>query len=874
MFCYENVPGITVASRRFIYCWKKNAKGEWDDLGVLLTDDWGQPWYLGPMVEDTCKDSKVRVMTRPHSPEDNTEELPFGFYTAEQALDFEFRTTEQMDFRACFVPGEEYAFIPAPLDTVRGDATILLDDPRGFYAPAGYETSQQVDVNGLISSGRATALKIPEPATISDPFDKNGGRIKTIQISLEANFAEYVSLIKKHTALLDRALAFDIDAKKQFRSAKSYIDQILNIISLMIQHGKGERYTDEELKDVLHYKERIQELAEHIDDNYIGGSKAFAVESQIHYAGQDNAGVPVDGATKALHEFVPITDRAQQLLDLLSDSRFIELCCGYFESIKQNGYAQQESDFFSLKHPLVTVCDALQDAFLALSMVPGQAFAEKVYKNEIAPLENTCIRMFDDLSRDDELKEHTRDMVTDLQALLTDYETDIINGIITPDSDAQASPAQTLLAGLWNIVSDSHVTGFFNNQAGPASTFARIRMAYAYFHNKWALSNPTVLKAVSIRQLKFCMIQAKYMVASGHNLSIYKVRKQFVRLTAVRTETFEVRRDTIKDIDEFSQAGPALNALSCGIQFVAAAYTMYGFFTEKEKPQQQDYVKLIDSVANAGLALSGFRRRHLDKLFNLGKGAAGKLFAGVSALCSMHSASMDAAQHERYGNEVMANLSAIKFAMSGVGAGAWFYALAAGCGMSGPIGWALFGGGLAFEGIALVNEKMKPGSQNMVLSLLTQLDSAPGFRTKHKEIVCNERKVVIPARRILHDNGLVVPRKGEELTVTYSFAFEPALNHKSFKHGWAWETFYLKQDIPFKALNHNTCLNLFVEQQWETDMLLNLFYDGLFKEEDNSKVNMEVRMYATAWRDIYRTENREDLEDMKRKFQERLKLYA
>jgi len=274
------------------------------------------------------------------------------------------------------------------------------------------------------------------------------------------------------------------------------------------------------------------------------------------------------------------------------------------------------------------------------------------------------------------------------------------------------------------------------------------------------------------------------------------------------------------------------------------------------------------------LALSGFRQRHLDRIFNLGNKAAGKLFAGVSALCGMYSASIDAAQHERYGDEVMANLSAIKFAMSGVGAGAWFYALAAGCGISGPIGWALFGGGLTLEGIALVNKKMKTGSQNMVLSLLKQLDNTAGFRTKHNEIVCNERKAVVPARRILHDSGLAVPRKSEELTITYTYSFEPALYHKSFKHGFAWETFYLKQDIAFKALNHNTCLNLFVEQKWDTDLLLDLFYDGLFKGEDNAKVNMEVRMYATAWRDIYRTENREELEDMKKKFQERLKLYA
>ncbi|MFP4417514.1 MAG: hypothetical protein ACLFSB_09605, partial [Chitinispirillaceae bacterium] len=402
LFCYDNVPGLTAASRRFIYAWKK-ISGKWENLGILLTDDWGQPWWLGPMVEEAYKDDTVTVMTKPHAPGGNTEELPFGFYTAEQALDFEFRTTEQKDFRACLVPGDEYAFMFAPLDTIRGDADILSDDPRGFYAPAFYKTKQAVDVEELIAGGRAAAIKIPEPTTIADPFDPAGGRIKTIHITLKAGIEEYLSLIKKHTTLLDRGLAFDIEAKKQYRRLKSYVEQIDLIISLMIQHGKGERYTEEQLKDVVHYKKRIEELAQHIDDAYLGAQTACTVESAIHYAEKEHADLPVDDSIRKLQEFVPVVDRANTLFDLMHDTRFIDMCRAYFEEIKGNGYTQPDSGFFSLKHPTVSVCDALQDAFLALSMVPDQAFVQKVYTKEIAPFENLCIGMFDALASDDAL---------------------------------------------------------------------------------------------------------------------------------------------------------------------------------------------------------------------------------------------------------------------------------------------------------------------------------------------------------------------------------------------------------------------------------------------------------------------------------------
>ncbi len=312
-FFYKDFGNNGLAERRLLYHWQKK-DGEYINKGILMTDDWGQPWKIDEYI-DLCKGRRdcfypsrlevykpivelhlgnytkkgnegdvgfykkhhfLRVQTMIDG---NHMDRSFAFYSPEQLENIKFYTNsnqinyyrdmgwlrsnpenKRMDRRVFFDPGEEYVFMFAPLDTIWGHDGIhsvkggLKNyDPTGLDHPAEYYSQVEWDVARLVTDGHAVEVVIPSPKKLTDPVDE-----LAIKIEVTPNLAEYISLIKKHTLHLENSL-FELEIAKMPYHVIQQKLYALNNIADMIGNFPSKEIPFTKKSNIENFKRKIRE---------------------------------------------------------------------------------------------------------------------------------------------------------------------------------------------------------------------------------------------------------------------------------------------------------------------------------------------------------------------------------------------------------------------------------------------------------------------------------------------------------------------------------------------------------------------------------------------------------------------------------------
>ena len=109
---------------------------------------------------------------RPVSDPDKQAPKPFGFYDAAIINSFRFETDGIAP--PAFYPDEEYAFMFAPLDTIRA-ADAPPKDPRGLDAPPAFRTQERIDLYALMYKGYLVMKTMPEGHYVENVYYTENG---------------------------------------------------------------------------------------------------------------------------------------------------------------------------------------------------------------------------------------------------------------------------------------------------------------------------------------------------------------------------------------------------------------------------------------------------------------------------------------------------------------------------------------------------------------------------------------------------------------------------------------------------------------------------------------------------------------------------
>jgi len=519
-------------------------------------------------------------------------------------------------------------------------------------------------------------------------------------------------------------------------------------------------------------------------------------------------------------------------------AKFIRLGEAYWGRIAENGCKDPDPSWFSFKHPTITFLQALQDAFYAIPMVMDEKLVESFYEKSVKPLEEKLIASYDQFAETDELKTQTLGLVYDFRDMLGDDKVrDLQEMLNARDDDAAGfeDPGTAIHSKLWSIVTNSRVTGFWNNQAGADSMLTRFLKAYARHRNKKIIANAPMVARVSLRQLKMYMVSIRYMTIKGSDFSVTMadVRVQFVAVTKART-VYEknVNPRALRNVEKFARANGFINSLSCGIQLVAAVGGIQEFL-KKENPTADDLVSLSASVSSAGLALTGLSDKQWARVFFTSEGSAGVIKAGVGRyltgvgfMCSCLQASMAVSGHYRYGDEFMTTLSVIRSAMNAAGAAIWFFQGLLGAGICGPVGWAVFGALLLADAAEWIWNEKKPGTENKVDSIVRQLDTHSLMTVgDYAEVDSGKIQQVLSANSLREGTMKMVNACFYE--VVYRFYLQPITKMAGEELTKIWNDTLIKHNIPFVALDARRAMPTLIANEWKREEAVKLCHSFL-----------------------------------------------
>ena len=322
------------------------------------------------------------------------------------------------------------------------------------------------------------------------------------------------------------------------------------------------------------------------------------------------------------------------------------------------------------------------------------------------------------------------------------------------------------------------------------------------------------------------MVCVRYitMRTSGEILTMARVREQYVAVTKVRTSVVKsVPSDLLTSTDDFAKANGYISSLSCGIQFVAAVAGVTSFL-DKDEHEAGDYVRLADSLANAGLALTGLSDKQWARVFcrsgtpldqaGAAKVAVGRYLTGVGFVCTCIQSSMAVAGHYRYGDEFMTSLSVFKAALSAVGAVPWLCPALIPAAMCGPIGWVVFGGVLLADAAAWLHNESIPGTENKIDSLMRYLDSRDLFNKTNDFVVASDEVFRTVSMNALTGSHLSL-LQNQAYDASYRFTFPALLKEASVKLAALWEDVLIKHNIPFVPLDVRKAMPTLIENGWE-----------------------------------------------------------
>jgi phage tail protein X len=839
--------------------------------------------------------------------------LPFGFYTPQEAEQFHFRGDRGMTFR----PGIEYRFVFAPLDVIRA-SDETQKNPRGFERPPGYRTEEIFDENEIdemlsekLWNAKCVAQKFSEEdlavrsLEVWDGEKKGKKKTKQFEITMPITLPEYCSRIRNLTYYLFRALKMDAKCKSKYRQQVFQLYELLFVLDLMKKFPKepdqDHQRRERRLQDMSRFQKETLELIRDIEENYIDRLlpvriKTSKVETKCYYdmrmalnrmhgpiipTCEENQ-VPISD----LQDLYSIDHLAEQLCDILTeDGEFITLFRKYFDLLQEEYFQadaksfEESQNFFSFKHPFITIIDTLETAVTALAAVPDReepsppndifrppkkntrSYAQKIFDQEIEPLIHACARSYD---------KHPDSALVKQSSFFADNLNEKIglevfsNSLELEKSAHQQSDSQysgmSLWQKVWSVVSHPQATGFWHNQSGAPSTMARVVKTYSQWYFNRSFRHQTSARTLFRKFLKGNKFLKAYCVQGKYFAELGKVSKpytlQYESILAHSTESASEQAHHARDeklgkvMAKYEEANRFVSAFASGIQLLVAAGGMHSYLEkwEKGKLQIEDHVHLIESVSNAGLAITGFTPSAWSKF--MWSGAAG--FTAVGHACALYFASCDFLEHLDRGEDFLAALNYMAIPAFGVGTihwaiATWQGALKSGLLATSAIGWmpvvagiALLLGTMAYE----LYKVIQPGTYHyfkhtmLALSESEIMSDKPGaFFTETIDV-----ESLLPRSLIVTEDG------------TYDRLPDHAIHYRvdvelpciAYKDRWRKYLVWLGEHIrDFGPIDYIQGVPWLVRRGWALEAVLGLMKDGYMVGSSDTKIEREVEdLYA------------------------------
>lgn len=640
----------------------------WHSHGLLMIDDWGQPWYIGDYIR-TCKENSLEKLLLPRSLYNSTSTKLDSYWTHEDYYigrkdaqlkeltggDINFQpdvtpgnfnlytpkeieeiiiddlhekivvnqlNQQDLDCRMYIKTNTEYAFMFAPTDCILGQDDIPhLDDISldPYKNPVQFTSRKNYDIEDLSSKG------IIQIVTIDGTIDSDLAH-NIYKIELDPNLLEYISLINKYTWDLSKSINIIGDINQNIETLDSSLTQVNHLLFLMCHYHKhdGDDAVQWE-SNIEEYMEKIRTLSEDLKEKKYTethiNSEVDTIENWTGYFDQYTSRYEEyesyinEIKNKIPYEFKAPDEIVDKLFDLLNNSDFKERFSDYLEEIKRN-VGIMNRDYFSFKHPMITIIGVIAKAFETIAYIPNETKVENAYNNYVKEFEDSISNTFVDrvAGGNAQYKDLVVNIINDLDTVLDQSTREDLISKLNEVQQTSINTPDNPLVKIWNFISDPNVTGFWNNMEGADSLITKVIKVFSRFRNKMIINSIIRNTRVSIVPvIRHLVIHTELFTQSYHGM---KVRfRSVVRIPTVReycvVSISKGKLQKLKnflsadEIEDSARAPACISNIMSGIQFAAFICGVAQFISTDDKDFDA-FLDLLSAIASGGLALTGF----------------------------------------------------------------------------------------------------------------------------------------------------------------------------------------------------------------------------------------------------------------------------
>ncbi|MCP4133862.1 MAG: LysM peptidoglycan-binding domain-containing protein [bacterium] len=348
-------------------------------------------------------------------------------------------------------------------------------------------------------------------------------------------------------------------------------------------------------------------------------------------------------------DFMPLTERGEKLLKIIEDPDFANLLDDYLKkelAVKENSdpesqlkdFYEIETDYFSFKHPIGTIFDAIKEAYVALLSIPDKKFVNEFRKKHVEPFGQALVKEYDS---DEKLPPVADDLLHDFiyiatssgthspkkQSTVTAMEAERkrLNEIFTNIQEEKYSGSMAnvkeekpgALLVIWNYTKDK--THWINNQEGAASYYSVLVEWFTDF-SEMISENASLISGKLKEYLKkhLLMISKVYgktkefrelvgsFVKYFADKMPYKVNMEKLRIfskgyiqSSAQSITTTMNKFDKKNIPVYG------GYLMSGIQLCASVLVLFTFLAKPSR-DMDDWAECMGAFSNGALALTGF----------------------------------------------------------------------------------------------------------------------------------------------------------------------------------------------------------------------------------------------------------------------------
>lgn len=430
-----------------LYAAYKEAEYEdaWINGGVLMTDDWGQPWDIEGYINNCAALQRFEYIEVPNDIYSDKEQSAqvfsrdpsyrlsknhkFAFYSPKQINEIRFVDVREVgiffkkdlvvDKRVYFRHGEEYAFSIAPLDVLwaRDEVMDLTTYPSSgstapevegyekyvkkllqiddiFEFPPLYKTNQNQNVYKLIEEEKVQEISFYNDGISPSDTDLCDNAFK---IELKPNLAEYLSLLRKYNYDLYKTLNMNNRVMKKADELKIGLQHIRDFTTIIENGSKDIKKESNEVKNYIEYNKKIEALIKEVDkaknmdnfpdsiDSTVSGSEYGDIDSQLEL---------ISTIKTYKYNDNNLSTKFDRIKNLLNDSVFVTFVKEYFEDLersKKNTFTQ----FFGFRHPIITPLNIITESYGLLKDSKSQKFIDDLYSEDMKQIDNFLEGVYD-----------------------------------------------------------------------------------------------------------------------------------------------------------------------------------------------------------------------------------------------------------------------------------------------------------------------------------------------------------------------------------------------------------------------------------------------------------------------------------------------